>query len=113
MANNVRDTRSSTMDLDEFSATARRLMADHRVPGLSLTVTSSSGRVYTGAFGEADLAAHRATPTGTRFLWFSMAKIVTATAALRLADEGRLDLDAPVRSVVPTFSAKAGHTQPR
>src|SRR6478752_6994541 len=113
MANNVRDTRSSTMDLDEFGATARRLMADHRVPGLSIAVTSSSGLVYAGAFGDADLVAHRATTIGTRFLWFSMSKIVTATAALRLADEGRLDLDAPVRSVVPSFAARAGHAQPR
>jgi CubicO group peptidase (beta-lactamase class C family) len=30
-----------------------------------------------------------------------------------LADEGRLDLDAPVRSIVPTFAAKSGHPQPR
>ena len=98
---------------DAFSGTARRLMAEHQVPGLSIAVTSSSGLVYAGAFGDADLAEHRATTTDTRFLWFSMSKIVTATAALRLADEGRLDLDAPVRSVVPTFAARAGHTQPR
>src|SRR6478735_6333669 len=88
-------------------------MAEHQIPGVSIAVTSSSGPLYTGAYGHADLAEHRPTTTDTRFLWFSMSKIVTATAALRLADEGRLDLDAPVRSVVPTFSAKAGHTQPR
>jgi CubicO group peptidase (beta-lactamase class C family) len=101
------------MDLDAFSSATRRLMAVHQVPGLSIAVTSSSRLVYAGAFGDADLAQHRATTTDTRFLWFSMSKIVTATAALRLADEGRLDLDAPVRSVIPTFAARAGHTQPR
>src|SRR6476661_465902 len=107
------DTRSRTESLGEFPDIARRLMAEHQIPGLSIEVTSSSGPVYAGAFGHADLAEHRASTTGTRFLWFSMSKIVTATAALRLADEGRLDLDAPVRSVVPTFAAKAGRTQPR
>ena len=101
------------MELDDLSGVAHRLMAEHQVPGLSIAVTSSSGLVYAGAFGQADLAEHRATTTGTRFLWFSMSKIVTATAALRLADEGRLDLDAPVRSVLPSFAAKFGHTQPR
>src|SRR6478609_42489 len=105
--------RSGTMDLDAFSSATRRLMAEHQVPGLSIAVTSSSRLVYAGAFGDADLAQHRATTTDTRFLWFSMSKIVTATAALRLADEGRLDLDAPVRSLVPSFAAKSGHTQPR
>src|SRR5205814_328258 len=51
---------------------------------------------YREAFGFADLAARRPATTATRFPWFSMSKIVTATAALRLADEGRLDLNAPV-----------------
>jgi CubicO group peptidase (beta-lactamase class C family) len=37
----------------------------------------------------------------TSYLWFSMSKLVTATAALRLADEGRLDLDAPASDYVP------------
>ena len=108
-----RNDRSGTLDLDDFGGVARQLMAEHQIPGLSIAVTSSSGPLYTGAFGLADLAEQRPTSTDTRFLWFSMSKIVTATAALRLADEGRLDLDAPVQAVVPTFAAKAGHTQPR
>jgi len=29
------------MDLDDFSGVARRLMTEHRVPGLSIAVTSS------------------------------------------------------------------------
>jgi len=112
MIHQSNDTRSSTNNLGELADTARRLMAEYQIPGLSIAVTSSSGPVYAGAFGHADLAEHRASTTDTRFLWFSMSKIVTATAALRLADEGRLDLDAPVRTVVPTFAAKAGHPQP-
>jgi CubicO group peptidase (beta-lactamase class C family) len=40
-----------------------------------------------------------------------MTKIVTATAALRLADEGRLDLDAPVREYVDYLRAP-GNRQP-
>jgi len=108
-----RDTESSTMDLDCLRNTARRLMAEHQVPGLSIAVTSSSGLLHAEAFGSADLGTRRPMTTGTRFLWFSMSKIVTATAALRLADDGRLDLDAPVRSVVPTFEARAGRAQPR
>ena len=35
----------------------------------------------------------------TSYLWFSMSKIVTATAAFRLFDEGRLDLNAPADQV--------------
>jgi CubicO group peptidase (beta-lactamase class C family) len=36
--------------------------------------------------------------------WFSMTKLVTATAVVQLADRGRLDLDAPVADVYTPFS---------
>ena len=35
--------------------------------------------------------------------WFSMTKIATATAAMRLVEEGTLDLDAPIAPYVPQF----------
>lgn len=41
-----------------------------------------------------------------------MSKIVTATAACRLADEGRLDLDAPVDEYVEYLQAAPGTTTP-
>jgi CubicO group peptidase (beta-lactamase class C family) len=39
----------------------------------------------------------------TTFLWFSMTKIVTATAAMLLVDRGALDLDEPAVSYVPAL----------
>jgi CubicO group peptidase (beta-lactamase class C family) len=35
--------------------------------------------------------------------WFSMTKIVTATAAMRLAERGALDLDEPIGPHIPQF----------
>ena len=35
--------------------------------------------------------------------WFSITKIVTATAAMRLAERGVLDLDTPVSGHVPAL----------
>lgn len=67
-----------------------------RLPSLCIAVTRSSGLIYGEAFGAANLAASLPANTCTRYLWFSMTKLVTATAALQLADHGALDLDAPV-----------------
>ena len=93
-------------------ADARRvistLMDRHRVPGLSVAVTDANGELHSEGFGLRDLAGQRAATPRTSYLWFSMSKIATATAALRLSDEGRLDLDAPVRDLVPTFRAAKG-----
>jgi CubicO group peptidase (beta-lactamase class C family) len=65
------------------------------VPGLSVAVAKSDRVVWERGFGFADLTSTLATPA-TIFLWFSMTKIVTATAVLMLAERGDLDLDAPV-----------------
>jgi len=99
--------------LDDVRATVADVMAEHRIPGLSLAVTSAHGLLHHEAFGVADLATSRPVTTATRFLWFSMSKVATATAALRLADEGRLDLDAPVATVVPGYSTRGRHPEPR
>ena len=99
--------------VEALRATISRIMTAHHVPGLSIAVTSAQQLRYADAFGYADLARGRATTTDTGYLWFSMSKIVTATAALRLADDGRLDLDAPVTTFVPTYTERPGRVAPR
>jgi CubicO group peptidase (beta-lactamase class C family) len=85
--------------------TVTGLMARHHVPGLSIAVTDAERLLLAETFGYRDLADRRPVTPDTRFLWFSMSKITTATAAMRLADTGQLDLDAPVDSVVPEYRA--------
>ena len=77
------------------------MMRKAHVPGLSMAVVSADGVLFAGGFGAADLAASEPATISTAYLWFSMSKIVTATAAMRLFDEGILDLDAPAREYVP------------
>jgi CubicO group peptidase (beta-lactamase class C family) len=93
------------------SAAVKTMMRKGGVPGVSLAVVSSSGVLLAGGWGLADRAANRSASASTAYLWFSMTKIVTATAALRLADEGRLDLDAPVGEYVDYLQAP-GDRQP-
>ncbi|PRY51709.1 CubicO group peptidase (beta-lactamase class C family) [Geodermatophilus tzadiensis] len=94
--------------LDTARATIRGLMARHRVPGVTVAVTDAERLLFAEGFGYADLAHRRPATTDTGYLWFSMSKIATATAAVRLAEQGRLDLDAPVSELVPEFVARAG-----
>ncbi len=53
--------------------------------------------------GVADIDSGARTAPDTVHLWFSMTKIVTATAVMQLAERGALDLDDPVQSFVPGF----------
>jgi CubicO group peptidase (beta-lactamase class C family) len=83
-------------------------MGRYHVPGLSVAVTDRERLLYAEGFGHADLAARRRASANTRYLWFSISKIATATVAMRLADHGLLDLDAPVDTVVPGYRARRG-----
>jgi CubicO group peptidase (beta-lactamase class C family) len=69
------------------------------VPGISTVVVDPDRIRLARAFGYADVG--RATPMTPESIcnWFSMTKLVTATAAVQLADRGELDLDAPVHEL--------------
>ncbi len=54
--------------------------------------------------GAADLRRHIDADTSTVYWWYSLTKIVTATAIMQLAEKGLVDLDAPVRRYVPYFT---------
>jgi len=88
--------------------TVTGLMARHSVPGLSVAVTDASRLLLAEGFGCRDLSDGQPVTPDTRFLWFSMSKIATATVAMRLAGTGQLDLDAPVHSLVPGYRSRSG-----
>ncbi|WP_047869901.1 serine hydrolase [Nocardiopsis sp. RV163] len=85
-----------------MDAYVRERMAATDTPGLAYAVVGPGGVEHQGAFGvDGDGAP---VDEHTPFLWGSVAKPVTATAALVLAREGRLDLDAPVEEYLPVFA---------
>jgi CubicO group peptidase (beta-lactamase class C family) len=75
------------------------------VPGVAVVVVGTEGVRLERAFGAADLDRREDMTSKTFCNWFSMTKLVTATAVAQLADEGRLDLDAPV---VDSYEPLAG-----
>jgi CubicO group peptidase (beta-lactamase class C family) len=79
-----------------------------KVPGLSGALVTEDGVVWSGAAGVSDLAASTPAQPDTVYLWFSMTKMVTATAVLQLAERGTLGLDKPVADYVPEFPRGAG-----
>ncbi|MCW2893090.1 MAG: serine hydrolase [Actinomycetia bacterium] len=78
----------------------------HKVPGASLGILrlGADGRpdeVIEAAYGYANFPAKIEATTDTLFQIGSMSKVWTATLAMQLVDEGKLDLDAPVAEVLP------------
>jgi len=92
---------------NEWNGVVEKVMHAAAVPGLSVAVTDRDGHGYAGGFGHSDLATMVRATHATCYRWFSMTKLVTATSALRLADRGDLDLDAPIAEYVD--EAPVGH----
>jgi methyl acetate hydrolase len=72
-----------------------------RVPGVVAMVTDRERNIYEGAAGVRRLDRDQPMTTNDAFALFSTTKAITATAALQLVEEGRLDLDAPAREYAP------------
>ena len=58
--------------------------------------------------GKADAEANRPVTPSTRFKWGSASKWAASTAALRLVEQGRLSLDAPITTYLPSFGRDTG-----
>lgn len=89
---------SLTQTLD---ACLKRGTDNGAIPGIVALVADRNGVIYEGASG---VRAHGGNVPMTldTFAWFaSMTKAVTATAAMQLVEQGRLDLDAPAGKVLP------------
>jgi CubicO group peptidase (beta-lactamase class C family) len=74
------------------------------VPGVAVLAADPAQTRMSGAFGVADVATERPMSTDTICNWFSMTKLVTATAVVQRADRKLLDLDAPVVDVYEPFA---------
>lgn len=100
----------------EAAAAARRLLEERGIPGGQVTILryDEDRDIFLElAYGFAHVDSARAVTTDTRFRIGSISKLLTAGAAALLWQEGRLDLDAPVRRYVPEFGVTDPGVTPR
>lgn len=82
---------------------APRLLAQFNVSGMSVGLICNHTVVLATGFGVADRENGITASDTTRYQIASNTKLFTSTLLLQLADEGRLDLDRPVRDAFPEF----------
>lgn len=89
--------------IDAAFAPAAEAVATGRVPGATLGVVAADGRRWVRHAGMAALVPEPEPLTAEH--WFDLASvskvIATTTMILALADQGRLDLDAPLTTAIP------------
>ena len=78
-----------------------RLRERYAIPGISVAIVLPDGSTWSGVSGLADVPGKAPVTRSTSFAIASVSKTFTAALILALAEEGRLDLDAPVRRYLP------------
>jgi CubicO group peptidase (beta-lactamase class C family) len=81
-------------------------MAANSIPGVSVAVVENGAFEWSAGFGTADLENFIPATSHTLYRLASISKSITATAALLLWQQGKLDLDAPVQKYCPSFPPK-------
>jgi methyl acetate hydrolase len=91
---------------DAIDKVLRQAVERGDVPGVVVAVTDRERTIYEGAFGERGLGNGVPMTTDTVFYLASMTKPITATCAMQLVEQGKLELDAPISKYVPETKQK-------
>ena len=89
--------------IDEIVAKA---VTEQQIPAISVAIALNGQIQYQRAVGKADLENNVSATPETLFRTGSIAKPMTAVAAMRLFEAGKLDLDAPIQKYCPAFPLK-------
>ncbi len=90
-----------------------------KLPGVSIAVNQAGNILYSKGFGYADVKRQIAMTPTSQIRTASVAKVLTATALGKLASDGKLDFDKPLKTYIPDIKAPyanltvrqiAGHT---
>lgn len=86
-------------------ALAEAKLAEHRVPGMAIGIIDN-GVMRTRGLGVVNVEDPLAVTEHTVFPIASISKTFAATAMMRLVEQGKVDLQAPVRTYLPDFKVR-------
>lgn len=101
--------------LDRLASDLDARRAEMNVPAISVAIVKDDEVIFARGFGQRDLEQGLPATADTLYAIGSSTKAFAATLLCMLAEDGKVDLDAPVRTYVPQFemqdpAANAGMT---
>lgn len=100
--------------LDELRQQIQKVLTDTKTPGVSVAIVHRDGIEWLGGVGKADVARNVDVTPETLFRIGSTSKAFASLSILKLANEGKLSLDDPIKKYVPElwFENKWESTDP-
>ncbi len=111
----TRPTTVARGDYQQTQAYATELiqyeMVKHGVPGLSIALVDDQMVVWAQGFGFSDVERKIPASADTLYRVASISKLFTDTAAMQLAEQGRINIDQPLQRYLPGFAPKTHQPQ--
>ena len=95
------ETGSTPKSIPELRAAIEEVLQETKTPGAAIAIVSTNEIEWTAGIGKADVAANKPATDETLFRIGSISKGFAALAALRLNEQGELNLNDTVRHWVP------------
>jgi CubicO group peptidase (beta-lactamase class C family) len=100
------DFQPALQRLDEYIA---RHMNENGAPGITVALADRKGLIRTTQYGFADLKARTPVKPDTLFEIGSISKSFVAIAVVQLSEEGKLDLQKPVKDYLPWLKVDSSY----
>ncbi len=98
-------TQTADPKFEQLAALVTAKMAEYKIPGVAFGLVKNGRRLVRG-FGVTNVENAQPITPETVFPIASISKTVTATAIMRLVEQKKLDLTAPVRQYLPEFEVQ-------
>ena len=95
----------SDTQFEELCKLVEAKMAEHHVPGVSYGILKNGNRMV-ASFGTTSIDDPQPVTPETIFPIASISKTFTTTAIMRLIDQGKMELKAPVQKYLPDFKVQ-------
>lgn len=93
------------MDTQEIQRTIDAYIQNQELAGGALLVRRDEEVLYENTFGYSNIAARQAIARDSLYRLMSMTKPITAVAVMQLAEQGKIELDAPLDRYLHGFTA--------
>ncbi|HSD86191.1 MAG TPA: serine hydrolase [Kofleriaceae bacterium] len=90
--------------LEELRARLQAIIQRDRIAGAAIALIDRNGPIWVGGLGVRDRASRAPVDGDTVFRVGSLSKSVIALGVMRLVDQGKLDVDRPLREILPDLA---------
>src|SRR5215472_10675445 len=100
----AKDEPKPAQSIAELRQQLEKILKDTHTPAVSVAIVHKDGPEWVGALGTADVTASRPATPDTLFRIGSTSKAFASLSILKLAGQGKLSLDDPIRKLVPDLA---------